>query len=83
MDTLTFRSQRRSLLRTYARMSEGMSEAVSTWQLWLDPFLPNIERCRGFDSLHAILLVMVVFLCSMRLRDQLSLIDAAEERGEC
>ena len=48
---------------------------------WLDPFLPNLERCRGFDSLHATLAVVVVFLCFVlwRLRE----IAAAEERDEC
>jgi len=42
---------------TYDACCMGESDLVSNW-----PFEGYLERCRGFDSLHAVLAVLVLIL---------------------
>lgn len=46
-----------------------MSELVSAW-----PFEGHLQRCRGFDSLHATLVLLVVVLAYM-LSNRMEVLD--------
>ena len=55
-------------------MSEATPKSLQNrlWEVW---FPVHIERCRGFDSAHLILFIMVVFFSYKYFKDRLYMTD--------
>jgi hypothetical protein len=72
---------------TRAGMSEATPKSLQhmLWEVW---FPVHLERCRGFDSTHLILFIMVVFFSSMYFKNRHNMHDddvsnTAGKRHEC
>lgn len=64
----------------------AMSSVVPWWPPWLDLFPAHLERCRGFDSLHATLGVVIAFLFFIlwcRIDHHVHVMTTEEEHYEC
>ena len=68
-------------------MSEATPKSLQNmlWEVW---FPGHLERCRGFDSAHLVLFIMVVFFSSMYFKNRYNMhdddvIQKTEKRHEC